>query len=162
MDALKKMYMDLGFVNTHTYIQSGNVVFQTEKSKPCQLEQKIKDVILKVCGFDVPVIIKDSKELKVVLLSNPFIKKKDIDITKLHVTFLSQIPEQSFVNNLKEVNFPHDQFILTKDTVYLFCPSGYGDTKLSNNFFENKLKVTATTRNWKTVNELNKIAESII
>ena len=154
--------MDLGYTNVHNYIQSGNVVFQTDKSKPNQLEQKIKDVIFKECGFDVPVIVKDSNELNVVLMNNPFIKKKDIDITKLHVTFLSQIPEQSFVNNLKEVSFPHDQFILTKDTVYLFCPDGYGDTKLSNNFFESKLKVTATTRNWKTVNELNKIAESII
>jgi len=161
MDALKKMYTDLGFVNVRTYIKSGNVVFQTVKSKPGLLEQKIKDIILKECGFDVPVIVKDSKELNAVLMNNPFLKKKDVDVTKLHVTFLSQIPEPQFVSILKDVSFPLDQFFLAKDTVYLYCPGGYGDTKLSNNFFENKLKVNATTRNWKTINELSKIAESI-
>lgn len=162
MDVLKKLYLNLGISNIQTYIQSGNVVFRTVKSLRGLLEQKIKNIILKECGFDVPVIVKDSKELDAVLTNNPFLNKKNVDVTKLHVTFLSQIPEQLYINNLKEVSFAADQFIISKDVVYLFCPMGYGDTKLNNNFFESKLKVKATTRNWKTVKELYKIAESIV
>ncbi len=43
--------------------------------------------------------------------------------------------------------------------VYLYCPNGYGKTKLNNNFLEKKLKVFATTRNWKSV---VKIGESAV
>ncbi len=161
MDALKKSYADLGFTNILTYIQSGNVIFQFKKTEHLKIENMIKGKILNDYGFDVPVIVKDSKELNAVLINNPFLKQKDIDLTKLHLTILSQIPEQSYINNLKEVNFPPDQFIVIKDIAYLFCPEGYGNTKLSNNFFESKLKVTATTRNWMTINELEKLAESL-
>jgi uncharacterized protein (DUF1697 family) len=43
--------------------------------------------------------------------------------------------------------------------VYLFCPEGYGRTKLSNAFFEKHLSSEATTRNWKTVTTLVSMAK---
>ena len=156
------MYMDLGFINIYTYIQSGNIMFQYKKSEPADLEKKIKDAIFNEFGFDVPVLVKDIDEIQNILKNNPFIKKKDVDLTKLHVTLLSQLPEQSAINKLKESNFLPDEFIVSGKTIYLYCPNEYGKTKLNNNFFENKLKVTATTRNWKTINELIKIAECIM
>jgi uncharacterized protein (DUF1697 family) len=161
MDSLKKMYMDSGFINLHTYIQSGNVIFQFIKSEPADLEKKINDTIFNEFGFDVPVLVKDINEMQNILKANPFIKKKDVDITKLHVTLLSQLPGQTDLSKLKEYSSLPDEFIVSEKTIYLYCPNGYGNTKLNNNFFENKLKVTATTRNWKTIKELNKIAESI-
>jgi uncharacterized protein (DUF1697 family) len=161
MDALKKMYSDLGFVNIYTYIQSGNVVFQFKKSSSAKLENTIKDAISNEFGFDVPVLVKDTDEMQIVLKNNPFLKKKDVDLTKLHVTLLSQLPGQTDLSKLKEYSFFPDEFIISEKTIYLYCPNGYGNTKLNNNFFENKLKVTATTRNWKTVNELVKIAKSL-
>jgi uncharacterized protein (DUF1697 family) len=39
-------------------------------------------------------------------------------------------------------------------TVYLHLPNGYGRTKLNIAFFERRLGVAATTRNWKTVTTL--------
>jgi uncharacterized protein (DUF1697 family) len=51
--------------------------------------------------------------------------------------------------------------VIIEDRIYLYCPGGYGKTKLSNNYFENKLKVEATTRNWKTLLKLNEIAEGM-
>ena len=44
-----------------------------------------------------------------------------------------------------------DKFEIRGKEVYLFCPNGYGRTRFSNTFFEKKLGVVATTRNWKTV-----------
>jgi uncharacterized protein (DUF1697 family) len=160
MDALKKMYAGLGFVNIHTYVQSGNVIFQFKKSESVKLEITIKDAISDEFGFDVPVFVKDADEMQNVLKNNPFIKKKDVDLIKLHITLLSKLPGQTELSKLKEYSFLPDEFIVSEKTIYLYCPNGYGNTKLSNNFFENKLKVTATTRNWKTVNELVKIAKS--
>ena len=161
MEALRKMFEDLGVVNPQTYIQSGNVIFQFKKGIKTQLEKKIGTKINEVFGFKVPVLVKDIDELKKILKNNLFVSKRKEDLTKLHVTFLSEKPEQSNLDKIKSIQYDADEFILSGTTIYLFCPNGYGRTKLNNNFFENKLKVTATTRNWRTINELLRIAENI-
>ncbi|MBE9461219.1 DUF1697 domain-containing protein [Dyadobacter subterraneus] len=155
MADLKKMFEELPFENVRTYIQSGNIVFNAEPKSDQDLEKTIHDKIQKTFSFSVPVIVLDEKELKKVQQHNPFLTGRNEDLTKLHVTFLNAIPENNLVDKLRETaKFLPDEWILDGKTVYLFCPNGYGKTKLNNNFFENKLKVTATTRNWKTVNEL--------
>lgn len=161
MDALKKSYAELGFTNILTYIQSGNVIFQFKKSEHLKIENMIKNKISDEYGFDVPVIVKDARDLKNVIKNNSFLNNKNVDLSKLHVTFLSAIPAKSEVKRIKEIDFSPEEFIICDDILYLYCPGGYGNTKLNNNFFENKLKVKATNRNWKTVNELCKIADSI-
>jgi len=161
MDALRKMLDDLKFKNVQTYIQSGNIIFQDKKIS-CELfEKKIAKEIKLEFGFDVPVMVKEVEEMKVVLKNNPFVNKRKEDITKLHVTFLSSEPSKENVEKIKNGNYSDDEYIFIGKSIYLFCPNGYGNTKLNNNFFESKLKLTATTRNWKTINELVGIAENI-
>jgi len=70
------------------------------------------------------------------------------------VTFLSEKPPSIPVADLNSAKSSAEDFLLSGKEVYLFCPNGYGVTKLSNSFFERKLKVSATTRNWRTVNTL--------
>jgi uncharacterized protein (DUF1697 family) len=79
----------------------------------------------------------------------------------LHVTFLNDIPAQEILNTLASGDYKSDEYTLVGKTIYVYCPDGYGNTKLTNTFFENKLKVAATTRNWKTTNELIAMAEKI-
>ena len=160
MDALRKMFEDIKFKKVKTYIQSGNVIFESSKSTIESLEKKIMKGIKESFGFDVPVLVKDLSELKIVLKNNPFLKKQNEDVSKLHVTFLSEIPSKENVEKIQAGNYGADEFVLEGKNIYLFCPNGYGNTKLTNNFFENKLKLSATTRNWKTVNELVSIAEN--
>ncbi|MEQ8534825.1 MAG: hypothetical protein RIB86_23435, partial [Imperialibacter sp.] len=71
-----------------------------------------------------------------------------------HVTFLDELPKQENVDKLLTYDYAPDRFVLTGKEVYVYCPNGYGRTKINNTFFESKLKVGATTRNWKTVNVL--------
>lgn len=159
MDALKTLFESLNFKNVKTYIQSGNIVFKCKTTKTPDLEKKIASQIKKEFDFDVPVMVKEIDELTAVLNQNPFIGK--YDITKLHVTFLSETPEKAAIDKVKEGKYAEDEFIVIEKSVYLFCPNGYGNTKLTNTFFENKFKVIATTRNWKTITELVNIAEQI-
>lgn len=161
MDALCNLYEELGFKNTRTYIQSGNVIFQYRKSNYQDLEKKVADNIFKEFGFEVPVLVKDLDQLKKVLKENPFVNKRKEDIKSLHVTFLSQEPGQLIFDKIVGGKYLPDEFILSGKTIYLFCPNGYGGTKLTNNFFESKLNLVATTRNWKTIIELVNIAEDI-
>lgn len=158
MDALKSMYENLGFSNVASYVQSGNLVFTEKNTDPNILEQKISDQIKKDFGFDVPVIILTADKFKQIIDNNPFLNDSDKNESFLHITFLSSVP-----NNNNEFETIEDkaqngeEIVLSGDVVYLYCPNGYGNTKLSNNFLETKLKVKATTRNWKTTNELYKI-----
>jgi uncharacterized protein (DUF1697 family) len=159
MAELKTLYEKSGFKNVTTYIQSGNVVFWAEKKEVDSLVGKISQMIFKKYGFNVPVIVRTVDEMQSVINKNPLLKNKGIDVEKLHVTFLSEIPAKENLEKIKAHEYKPDEYIIVDREVFIFCPNGYGNTKLSNTFFENKLKVTATTRNWRTVNELLRIGE---
>jgi len=96
-----------------------------------------------------------------IIQNNPFVTQAGVDSTKLHVTFLSQAPASSAVQTLGKLPAGGDQFRHSRKAIYLYCPGGYGETKLSNNAFEKLLSVRATTRNWKTVNTLYQMAAGL-
>lgn len=155
MTELKTMFESLNFGEVKTYIQSGNIAFKAKPGNDKDLQYQIHEAILKTFHFDVPVIVLDQTELKNIQENNPFLTNRYEDESKLHVTFLSDEPQKDLFEKLKEAaQFLPDEWILSGRAIYIFCPGGYGKTKLNNNFFEKKLKVIATTRNWKTVNEL--------
>ena len=161
MAALKSMYEDLGFNRVTTYVQSGNVVFTEEETHPDILKQKIFDRIKQNFGFEVPVIVLTIDKLKHIVDSNPLLKEPNKEESFLHVTFLSSVPDRLNFTTIEEKKQPGEEVFLSDDAVYLYCPNGYGRTKLTNNFLETKLKTGATTRNWKTTNELLKIAQEV-
>ena len=148
---------ELNFIHVETYIQSGNLLFEYAPSNPQDLAALINIKIQKTFGFHVPVIVKTAQEWRVVLDHNPMIPLRNEAIDKLHVTFFSTEPTAALQGRLKGIDSGSDEFILAGNMAYLYCPNGYGRTKLNNNFFEQKLNVSATTRNWKTVVELAKM-----
>ena len=161
MDALRNLYAELNFSNVQSYIQSGNLIFKYKKINTINLATTIAKKITQRFDFEVPVMVKEVDEISKILANNPFLTSRKEDETKLHVTFLSEAPPKNAIDILNQNKYANDEFIVIENTVYLFCPNGYGNTKLTNTFFENKLKLTATTRNWKTVNQLYTIAQKI-
>lgn len=161
MEALKKIYTGLAFYDVQSYIQSGNVVFRTKGSDPEMIGIKVQAEIKKEFGFDVPVMVIELNEMRKIAKENPFIMDKSKDGSFLHVSFLSGDPGKALVNKIDGALYLPDEFRWKGRAIYLYCPGGYGKTKLNNGFFESKLKITATTRNWKTVNELIRMAEDI-
>ncbi len=154
MEQLRGLCNRLGFQKVETYVQSGNIVFQAKIENPAVLSKRIGESILDSFGFETPVIIRTSKEMENVVANNPFLKEKDVDSSKLHVTFLSEGAQNSSLKRLEELATSQDKFHLASHEIYLYCPGGYGRTKLSNNAIEKVLSVTATTRNWRTTNIL--------
>ena len=159
MAGLKALYEALNFKDVVTYIQSGNVIFKAgDKAANIQLSEKIGKAIFEEFNFEVPVIIRTRFEIEKIISANPFLQQSDIHVEKLHITFLSEVPEEERSKKIVSLNYPPDKFIIQNKEVYLYVPGSYGNTRLSNNFFESKLKVSATTRNWKTVNKLLELA----
>ncbi|WP_165940074.1 DUF1697 domain-containing protein [Dyadobacter psychrotolerans] len=158
MPALVKAFEDIGFESVAAYLQSGNVLFSSENGNVADLQKRITEKIALDFGFDIPVIVFSSQYLRQVRKDNPFLKKADFDSTMLHVTFLAQAPDKTNLEKLDTAKYLPDEFVVDEKVIYLNCPGGYGTTKFNNNFFENKLKVTATTRNWNTVNKLAELS----
>jgi uncharacterized protein (DUF1697 family) len=159
MSDLKTLFESLKFNTVTTYIQSGNVIFKSDQNvTDTVIANQIEEAIYKKYKFTVPVIIRSGEEIRKVISLNPFLKEKNINLEKLHVTFLSEVPNEINLEKLKGIDYSPDRFTIIGKEIFLYIPEGYGNTKLSNNFFENKLKVTATTRNWKTVNKLFELA----
>lgn len=159
MKDLKALYESLGFENVTTYIQSGNVIFDSDLQNISDIKNKIGDAIKIKYDFEVPVDLRTSDEFKSVLESLPFDNVNlEVDGTKILVTFLAQQPDRDAVNTLMEYVKAPEKLILGDRCIYLHCPNGYGKTKLSNVFIEKKLNVLATTRNLKSVNKLCELA----
>jgi uncharacterized protein (DUF1697 family) len=154
MADLKALYEKLGFSEVKTYIQSGNVIFKAQKQEGHQLAQKISEAIEEKYGFEVPVIVRTKEEMERTLSANPFLNQEDTVIENLHLTFLSDLPVEEKLEKIKSIDHSPDQFHIIRKDVFIFCSGKYHQTKLSNTFFEKKLKVNATTRNWKTAKKL--------
>jgi uncharacterized protein (DUF1697 family) len=155
MSDLKTLYESLKLSKVKTYIQSGNVIFESAISDVDELQRNIEQKTEKTFGFSVSVIIRTNREFKRIIDHNPFIGNDSTeDESKYLVTFLSKTPSESTAETIQQfVKEPEAMFLRGKE-IYLHCPNGYGRSKLSNSFLERKLGVTATTRNWKTVKKL--------
>jgi uncharacterized protein (DUF1697 family) len=161
MSELKELLKELGLKEIETYIQSGNVIFSTKSvEENFLLEEKIESSIKKRFNFDVPVIIRTVDELKKTILENPFTNNEEIDINCYYLTLLKKYPELDNIEKIERYDFSPDQFKIIDRDAYIYCSGRYSDTKLQNQFFESKLQVQTTTRNWKTILKLIEIAES--
>ncbi len=154
MPALRQVFLDLGHADVQTYLQSGNVVFTSDDEDADTLATAIERRIKHDLDLTVPVLLRSQAELAEVVANNPFLKQQ-ADPATLHVTFLADEPDRERVAGIDPAFGEPDAFSIVGRELYLVCPSGYGRTKLNNNFFERRLKVGATTRNWKTVTKLH-------
>ncbi|AXT52429.1 DUF1697 domain-containing protein [Aquimarina sp. BL5] len=157
MADLKEMLESLGFSAVVTYIQSGNIVFRDASEDIEVLEVKIQTAIKKRFGFDVPVLIITHDTLNEILQKNPYVKRLEsgqIDDKKMYFMLLCNQPNSLATAELSKVSFDPEEFIITKNVIYLFAANGYGKTKLHNNFFEKKLNCQTTTRNLRTLSKL--------
>lgn len=158
MADLKAMYINLGFEDVLTYIQSGNVIFKTKKTALEKLEKTIKEGIQKTFGFEVPTLVISRAELSTLAEANPY-KDREVEHKFLYLTLLLHPPAKEKIQTIEAMEFPGEEFKITERVVYLCVPNGYGRTKLNNNFFESKLKTQATTRNLKSINKLLELSQ---
>ena len=151
MADLKKTFERLSYTDIQTYLQSGNVVFESSASNPEKPAAAISAAIKKEHGFDVDVLVLRSGELRKVFESNPL----SINDEKwLYVTFLFTPVKTSDFGKITLPARDGELAALHGRAIYLYCPFGYGTSKLNNNFFEKALAVSATTRNWRTATAL--------
>ena len=156
---LREACEELGLREVRTYLQSGNIIFASPLGA-AELAPMLTQTIDKQTRLPVPVIIRSAKEMADTVAQNPFLKRKGVDATKLHVTFLGDVPMHVDSARLDKLAGTRDEYVVTKREIYLHCPINYGETKLSNTAIEKALGVSATTRNWTTVTTLADMAKA--
>jgi uncharacterized protein (DUF1697 family) len=152
MEALRQFFEMPGFKNITTYIQSGNVLFDSKETDGEKLRVKIEKQLLGQLGYEVPTIVRSLDEIRTIIKKNPFPASLD-GSKKLYVHFLSDEPVKALHALLQPYKAPEEELRIIGREAYLVTP-GYGNSKLSNALVEKKLGVTATTRNWATVNKV--------
>lgn len=156
MQQLRDLFAALGYLDVATYIQTGNVLFRADRDDRQTMADEIRAAIDAAIGHRVTVVLRTPLDLERVIAANPY---ADRDATKaLYVTFLAHPPDAELLGRLDAAAGHPDEFRVVDREVYVWCPSGYGRTTLSNDFFERRLNVAATTRNWRTVTTLAAMA----
>ncbi|WP_129749719.1 DUF1697 domain-containing protein [Flavobacterium beibuense] len=161
MEDLRKLMDAEGYKNVKTYIQSGNVIFESDETSKSKIAAAIESMIEKQYGFKVVIFVIDMNDVNRAVANNPFAKKGELEegTKKLYVTFLSEKPSVENIEKLEQSSIGEDIIELRDDILYFKLISKASETKLSNNLIESKLKVSATTRNWNTTLKLQSMME---
>jgi uncharacterized protein (DUF1697 family) len=161
MEALRELYESLDLEEPQTYIQSGNVVFQTKERDLVRLAGRVESAIERKFGFHSDVIMRTAAELREVIARNPFAAREDVEPGKLLVTFLASDPGQAARDKVLGIQAEPEELRIDGREVYIYFPNGMARPKLSMPAVERALKVAGTGRNWNSVLKLLAMAEGL-
>lgn len=159
MRALTSLLEGMGLQNVKTYIQSGNVVFQSERTDIAALEKAITAAIKREHGFGPQLFILDLQALQAAIKANPF-PEGEADHKALHFFFLDGVPQKPNWEALEALKGANERFQLVDKVFYLHAPDGIGRSKLAENVGKG-WKVAVTARNWRTVKTMLDMANEL-
>lgn len=154
MTPLREALAEAGLGGVRTYIQSGNVVATSDLTH-VEIEKLVHDIIHMGFGGNIAVLARTTKEFASILEQCPF---TNIDESMLYFSLLAASPDKELLREFLSTDFSPDQVRFVSDTIYTLYATKHSASKFNNNYFERKLKVTATTRNLNTMNKLIALA----
>ena len=155
MDELIRVFARSGFKNVRTFIQSGNGIFEAAETDTDALAKKIEKKILKSLGHEVTVVLRTIDELNTIVKRNPFKKIKPSADVMMCVAFLATKPKSKPKLPLLSTTENLEVFDIRDCAAFILCRrKKTGWFGFPNNFIEKQLGVSATTRNWTTVNKI--------
>ncbi|MCK6623463.1 MAG: DUF1697 domain-containing protein [Calditrichaceae bacterium] len=157
MKELVALLEDIGLQKIRTYIQSGNVVFQTTVKDTSDLAKRISAEIRKCFAFEAHVFLLRIEALDEAMAKNPF-SEAEADPGRLHLWFLASEPKIRNLDKLNELKKDSERFYLGDKVFYLHAPEGVGRSRLAASV-EKVLGVPMTARNWRTVCKIKELAE---
>lgn len=156
MEELRQMLVEMDFLDVKTYIQSGNIVLKSEKSEH-EISKRIQEKLKVEKDYDVPVLTVSLADWQRLINENPFAEE---DFKYLSVTICDKTINPEELAEAINFDLKHNRYEVIGNRLYQITPDGYRNTKLTNNWIENKLKLKATTRNWKTTLKMAEMANA--
>ena len=159
MRELVQLLESLELSNVKTYIQSGNVVFQTERTDQVRLGGEIRSAVEQRYGFAPQVMVFSLADLETAVARNPFANAQ-ADPKTLHFYFLEVAPPNPDLAALEALKTEQEQFQLIDNVFYLHAQNGIGRSKLAAKV-ERALGVAVTARNWRSVSKVLEMATAV-
>ena len=153
METLRATFESLGFANVASYINSGNIAFDTKKSAETKLVAKIEQAIESDFGLRVSVMIRDQGHIDDVLANNPFIDRYETP-QQMNVLFLRDEITVEKQNEILALQSDKEFLAIRGREIYLLLLCGFPESLLGRGLIERRLKIPITVRNWRTVERL--------
>lgn len=154
MPRLKEMHQRLGFENPRHYLQTGNIVFESDEKDSDKVTGQLKKEFEKEFGFGTEVMVRTAAEMKNIQANNPWPDGKAKETKWLVVMFLTGEPAKEAQEALTTAYTGPEEIVFSGKEIYIYYVNNIGNSKLTNAYIEKKLKVLGTGRNWNTVNKL--------
>jgi uncharacterized protein (DUF1697 family) len=160
MSELKLMFEKMGFGMVQTYINSGNVLFTSEKGAE-QVRQQVELEVNKVFGISVTIVLRTAAELEQIIEDCPYKTDSLLKGESVQVTLLTEAVSQEKIAYLSVGKGDIDEFQSNGNglEIYFLFRQSMLDSKLAKNM--TKLGTTATSRNLNTMNKLAGLAEKM-
>jgi uncharacterized protein (DUF1697 family) len=153
MAELKKSFESLGFTNVVSYVNSGNLAFDSRKASEKVLTKKLEDVVENDFGKRVQVMVREQAAIPKIIAGNPY--KGEFESHKeMHVLFLKEEIPREKLAELRAIAPENERFTIRGREIYCHLPMGVADSLMGRGLVEKKLKVPVTARNWRTVEKL--------
>lgn len=159
MAELRELLSNTGLQHVQTYIQSGNVMFQSSEKNALKLEENIQKTVKSHFGFDVSVIIKTPSEFQTIFNACPFSQEGEKE--KSYFILLNKTPDANLVHEAMQISHENETVIIKNDCLYFYSAAGYGQAKFNMTTFERKLNVVGTARNYNTMVKLLSLCAEI-
>ena len=156
MAPLRATLTKAGLKDVRTYIQSGNVIALSSLTL-IELEKLVQEVIHKNFGGDIAVLARTPDQFSKILKHNSY---KEEDRRRLYFSLLSTEPDKKLLKEFLSTDFSPDQVGYVGNTIYTLYATKHSESNFNNNYYERKLKVTATTRNFNTMTKLVTMANA--
>ena len=153
METLREVCAALGFENVKTYINSGNVIFETPKTDDKNLAAQLESAIEKEFDLKIKVIVRSMSEIEEIIKNNPFEGQFEND-KDLHVFFLDEELTAEKREQLLSNNNENEMFAVRNREIFYLSHVSFSDSLMGKDFIGKKLKIYATARNWRTVNKI--------
>jgi len=153
METLREIFGSLGFETVKTYINSGNVIFETVETAGKELAVKIESAIEKEFALKIKVIVRKMSEIENIVANNPFAGQFENE-KDLHVFFLDEDLPEDKRELLLSNNNENEQFTVRNSEIFCHLRVSVLDSLMGKDYIGKKLKVSATARNWRTVNKI--------
>ena len=152
MPLLRELVEGLGYADARTHLQSGNVVYRGDDD-PQQAARRIEAALAEGAGLDVRVIVRTQKELAAVVERDPMAELAT-EPRRYFVAFLAEPAPKAALAELEPDGFLPERFSAREREIYVWLPGGMRRARLTQAFWERRLAVAVTLRNWNTVRDL--------
>lgn len=153
MAELKNTFEALGFENVTTYINSGNIAFDSKAVSESKLIETIEKAIEKDFGFMPQTMVRQRSDISRIIAANPFDGQFESH-KEMHVLFMKHEMADDVQDQLLAAQTEDERFAVIGREIYCHLKLGVADSLLGKGFIEKKLKTATTGRNWRTVNKL--------